>query len=82
MQTVAALTSFILLMVVFPAMQTRAQAEIDEVVGKDRLPSSEDEPRLPFVCALIKEVLRFAPVAPLGMSNTLSLVHCIIYCRF
>lgn len=82
MQTVAALTSFILLMTVFPAMQTRAQAEIDEVIGKDRLPSSEDEPRLPLVSALIKEVLRFAPVAPLGMCNTLSLIYCIIYCRF
>jgi cytochrome P450 len=49
-----------------PEAQGKAQAEIDDVIGKGILPSLEDESRLPYVNALIKEVLRYAPVAPLG----------------
>lgn len=60
--------SFALLMVLYPEVQRRAQAEIDEVVGRDRLPSLDDELSLPYVSAVIKEVLRYAPVVPLGKS--------------
>lgn len=66
-QTVASVLSFILLMTLYPDVQKRAQDEIDRVVGKDRLPTIEDQDELPYLGALIKEVLRFAPVAPLGM---------------
>ncbi|KIW10722.1 hypothetical protein PV08_10021 [Exophiala spinifera] len=40
--TVASLTSFMLAMIKFPAVQRRAQAEIDAVVGTDRLPGFHD----------------------------------------
>ena len=56
-------------MTLYPDVQKRAQEEIDRVVGKDRLPTIEDQDNLIYVGALIKEVLRFAPVAPLGGSN-------------
>ena len=53
-------------MTLFPEAQKKAQAEIDAVVGTDRLPVLEDRERLPYVDALVKEVLRFNPVAPLS----------------
>lgn len=35
-------------------MQARAQAEIDQVVGRDRLPTAADEKSLPYTRAIIK----------------------------
>jgi cytochrome P450 len=66
MQTVSAIHSFVLAMVLYPNVQKRAQAEIDRVVGPDRLPTFEDRDQLPYIEAVVKEVLRWQPVAPLG----------------
>jgi cytochrome P450 len=60
------MTTFFLLMSLHPDVQGKAQAEIDLVVGKDRLPNLDDQKDLVYVSALIKEILRWAPVAPLG----------------
>jgi cytochrome P450 len=54
-------------MVLHPEAQKRAQTEIDSVVGTGRLPDFDDESSLPFVSALVSEVLRWHPVAPIGM---------------
>ena len=43
----------------------KAQAEVDEVLKKSRLPSVEDIASFPYVTALFKEVLRLTPPAPL-----------------
>lgn len=53
-------------MVLYPDVQTRAQAEIDRVVGKDRLPTYEDRTQLPYIECLVKEILRWKVVSPLG----------------
>jgi cytochrome P450 len=53
-------------MSLYPEVQARAQAEMDQVVGRVRLPSWEDHDSLPYLEALVKEVLRWNPVAPLG----------------
>jgi cytochrome P450 len=53
-------------MVLHPDAQRRAQMEIDEIVGTNRLPEFFDEPSLPYVSALFKEVMRWHPVAPMG----------------
>ncbi|KAJ8092104.1 hypothetical protein PM082_021636 [Marasmius tenuissimus] len=42
----------------YPEIQKKAQEEVDRVVGRDRLPTIEDEKNLPFVHAIIKEVER------------------------
>ena len=52
-------------MVQHPHVWKRAQAEIDAVVGTDRLPEFNDRPSLPYVDAIIREVLRWRPVFPL-----------------
>jgi cytochrome P450 len=55
-----------LAMLVYPETQTRAQAELDTVVGRERLPTFADYPYLPYIRAMVKEVLRWRPVTPLG----------------
>ena len=42
-----------------PEVARKAQAEIDEVVGNDQLPSLRDRANLPYVDAVLKEVLRY-----------------------
>ena len=53
-------------MVLHPDAQRKAQMEIDSVVGVDRLPDFDDEASLPYVSALVKEVMRWHPVTPIG----------------
>ncbi|KAF8872778.1 cytochrome P450 [Infundibulicybe gibba] len=67
--TASALTTFFLLMTLHPDVQRRAQVDLDRVVGSDRLPTFEDRELLPYVSAIIKETLRWAPVAPLGLTH-------------
>jgi cytochrome P450 len=66
-QTVSILLTFFLAMLMNPEAQRKAQEEIDRVIGTDRLPTFEDEPKLPYVTALAKEVFRWQQVAPFGM---------------
>ena len=46
-------------MVLYPGEMKKAQEELDRVVGGERLPEWEDAEALPFVQALIKEVMRY-----------------------
>ena len=57
-------------MMVFPEVQKRAQEEIDRVIGQQRLPTAADREKLPYVDAIVKEVLRWHPVAPMGLPHT------------
>ena len=45
-------------MLLYPDVQSAAQAEIDRVIGHDRLPGYEDKELLPYVTAIMKETLR------------------------
>ncbi|OBZ76387.1 O-methylsterigmatocystin oxidoreductase [Grifola frondosa] len=69
--TVSAINTFFLAMTCNPDVQRRAQQEIDAVIGSDRLPNSADREQLPYVTALFLEVLRWNPVAPLGVPHRL-----------
>lgn len=53
-------------MVLYPDVQRRAQAELQSIVGSNRMPAFADRPSLPYVQALILEILRWQPVAPLS----------------
>jgi len=55
----------------FPEVQRKAQSEIDKVIGNDRLPTLSDREQLPYINALCLEVLRWQPVAPLGLPHRL-----------
>jgi len=47
-----------------------AQAEIDAIVGNDRLPTFADRDMLPYVNAVVSEVLRWNSVAPTGVVSS------------
>ncbi|KZP00871.1 cytochrome P450 [Calocera viscosa TUFC12733] len=72
--TVGALASFTLAMTKFPAAQRAAQAKLDSLVGRDRLPTFTDiDPeRAPYLHALVKEVLRWGIIVPMGFPHRLS----------
>jgi hypothetical protein len=42
----------------FPESLKKVQAELDSVVGRDRMPTFDDERSLPYLVAFIKEVTR------------------------
>ncbi|KAG2040012.1 cytochrome P450 [Suillus americanus] len=67
--TVSSIYSFFLAMTLFRDVQKKAQAEIDAVVGPDRLPSFADRDSLPYTEALAKEVLRWNVVVPTGIPH-------------
>lgn len=84
-QISGAMAWFWLAIVAFPEVQKKAQAELDEVVGRHRLPTFADYDRLPYIRAICKESLRWKTVDPLGefllwlwVSFTLRL-YCAIY---
>jgi cytochrome P450 len=62
------MTSFFQALTLYPDVQNRAQAELDLVVGRDRLPTFDDRPRLPYIDAMCKELLRWRMVVPVGTS--------------
>ncbi|KAG1809325.1 cytochrome P450 [Suillus subaureus] len=68
-QTTNTLLVFLLAMVLNPEVQAKAQAEIDRVVGKDRLPNFDDRPALPYLEAILRETLRWYPVVPFGIPH-------------
>ena len=75
----------LLAIVAFPEVQKKAQAELDEVVGRHRLPTFADYERLPYIRAICKESLRWKTVDPLGefllrlWASFISRLHCAIY---
>lgn len=66
--------TFLVACLVHPEAQKRARDEIDANVGRERLPTFEDRPMLPFVDAMCKEILRWRPVLPLGTSHQLQMM--------
>ncbi|KAE8313537.1 cytochrome P450 [Aspergillus transmontanensis] len=58
--------SFIFAMCAFPDVQQKAYAEIDRVVGDNRMPDWSDEENLPYCRALVSECLRWRTVTILG----------------
>ncbi|KDQ64908.1 hypothetical protein JAAARDRAFT_28562 [Jaapia argillacea MUCL 33604] len=71
-RSVSLVQGFFLAMTHFPAVQALAQAELDAVVGSDRLPSLTDRERLPYLEALTNEVLRWSVVGPRGGPHQLT----------
>ncbi|KUJ20349.1 cytochrome P450 [Mollisia scopiformis] len=61
------LHSTVLALLTHPHILSIARQEIDSVVGTDRSPTFEDH--LPYCDALVKEVLRWRPVAPLVLPH-------------
>ncbi|KAH9053950.1 cytochrome P450 [Lactarius deliciosus] len=70
--TVIAMSSLFLALVLYPEVQRRAQAELDSVISRDRLPTYGDKLRLPYIEAMSKELMRWHMVTPLGVPHSLT----------
>ena len=68
---------FIQAMIRFPHVQKKAQQQIDGVLGEDRSPLWSDYPDLPYVSMIVKESLRWRPVAPLPIPHALTKGSCV-----
>lgn len=53
----------------YPQFITKAQKELDSIVGLDQLPTLDDEPNLPYISAVVKESLRWRSIAPGGVPH-------------
>nr|XP_054754753.1 cytochrome P450 2C15-like [Lytechinus pictus] len=67
--TSSSLLWFILVMASITDVQEKIITEIDRVVGRERAPCIDDRKDMPYTDATITEVLRFRPVAPIGVGH-------------
>ncbi|KAF9552412.1 cytochrome P450 [Agrocybe pediades] len=67
--TLASIKSFFAAMLCFPDAQRKGQEELDRVL-QGRLPTFEDEASLPYINAIVKEVIRWATVTPVAVPHT------------
>ncbi|TFY81052.1 hypothetical protein EWM64_g2965 [Hericium alpestre] len=64
---VATMTTGLLAPLTNPDVQRRAQDEIDSVIARISLPTFEDRAKLPYVGAVVREVLRWHYAVPLSV---------------
>ncbi|KAJ3492023.1 hypothetical protein NLI96_g261 [Meripilus lineatus] len=67
--TSSSILMFVMAMQLYPEAQRKAQKEIDEVIGPNRLPDFSDRESLPMVECVIQEVLRLYNPIPLGVPH-------------
>ena len=62
-QTFSALMTAVIALVANPIVQARLQAEMDLVIGKDRLPTFADREKMPYMQCIVSETLRYDFIA-------------------
>ncbi|VDB83464.1 unnamed protein product [Peniophora sp. CBMAI 1063] len=67
--TRAVLSWWTLTMLAYPHTQRKAQDELDAIIGRSRVPTFADLPNLPYVCAIVKEIMRWRPVTPYAVPH-------------
>jgi len=65
-QFISTITHLLLALSLHPEVLQKARAEINSVVGEDRLPDFSDRPRLSYVEAVLNELWRWSCPVPLG----------------
>ena len=61
------LSASFLAMTIYPEIREKAQAEVDTIIGNERLPTMEDRGVLPYANAICMELLRWNMLIPLRM---------------
>ncbi|KAG9093518.1 hypothetical protein FRC06_011493 [Ceratobasidium sp. 370] len=75
--TVSGVQSFFLAMTLYPEIQAKAQAEIaDYLHGQRRMILPADRPNLPYTSALVRELLRWHPIASVIAHQSSDLDDC------
>lgn len=65
--TASALNSLLMHLATHPEAQEAANQEVTRVLGNNRLANIDDEESMPYIRAVIKEILRMCPVATTGL---------------
>ena len=68
-------------MLLFPEVQNKAHLALVEAIGRDRLLETDEIESIPYIHAVMREVLRWHPVSPIGMSFELSYQVHFLICR-
>ena len=63
---------FLLMLANRPQIQARVHEELDRVIGRDTLPTTDDRTRLPYVFACLAESMRYRTIGPLGLPHRAS----------
>ena len=64
--TANSILAFVQACIAFPETVKKAHDELDRVIGRERYPTWEDEPNLPYIRAMIKEQQRWRSIAPMS----------------
>ena len=56
-------------MALYPDVQKKVRAEIEELLGRNRLPSMQDKVNLPYTEAVIHEISRLGSIVPLSLPH-------------
>ncbi|KAI0048181.1 cytochrome P450 [Auriscalpium vulgare] len=67
--TSATLAWGVLGMLANPHTVKAAQAQLDDVVGRSRIPTHADIKNLPYIRAIVREMLRWRPIGPAGLPH-------------
>uniref|UniRef100_A0A8C5PT37 Cytochrome P450 n=1 Tax=Leptobrachium leishanense TaxID=445787 RepID=A0A8C5PT37_9ANUR len=57
----------LLMMLLHPHIQRRVHKEIDQVIGSDRIPSVEDQLKMPYTNAVVHETQRYGNILPMSL---------------
>ncbi|CAI7586938.1 unnamed protein product [Penicillium bialowiezense] len=68
--TATTLKVFVMAALLYPDVTKTAQVELDQIVGDDRLPNFDDMTKLPYLKAMMQEVLRWRSIAPFGLFHS------------
>lgn len=65
--TAITLNCLMLQLALHPEVVQKAHEELDRVIGNSRTPTWSDEPNLPYIRSIIKEIMRYRPITKAGM---------------
>ncbi|KAM9323959.1 uncharacterized protein PAF06_020207 [Gastrophryne carolinensis] len=65
--TSTTLTYALLLLMKYPKVLAKVYKEVDQIIGRDRMPKLPDRNQMPYTDAVIHEIQRFSDLLPLGV---------------